>query len=903
MWIPSKITKPADLHRAIERPRLLSLLTNAARYRLVLFRSPAGYGKTTIASQWLSQLNHVAWFNLDENDNDPFRFVNYFIRAINKATNNQCKQSQIIAERRQFSTLSALFNELFIELSQFNKQLYVALDDYHLINNDEINRSIRFFIKQMPENITVVITSRSQPTLGIANLRVRNQLIEVGVDQLAFDHDETSYFFEQRVTDKVTDSTINEIVTQIEGWPSALQLIALHTKQVNADLAQSALSMVNYNKGHLWEYLAEEIFDLLPENQQNFLLQCSVFSTFNAQLIIEVTGQIDAPSMLEQLHKQGVFLSALEGEYEWFKFHNLFREFLIHQRQLQLPNQEIQIHTTAAHAWLKQGSLHQALEHAMLAKNSALIIEILLENSWGMFQKGEFSLLDKALEKIDSESFYTYPRLLVLRAWLAQGQHRYQQVGHILEDAMVELAERGNKLDDSLLGEINALKAQAAINCNDPVTALNLSQEALGQLDSNDYRSRIVATSIVGEVHHVLGHLSRALPMMQQTEKIARQHKTHQQALWAILQQSEILIAQGQLQAAYELQENAFKLIKDQHLQQVPLYEFLLRIRANILWSWYRLDEAEDCIHEGLAVLANSTDANSLHCYAMLARIALSRGEIDKASRYLDTCQTLINNNIYHIDWLANTYFVQINYWQLTGNQAAIKNWLAVAERPDGANNHFQQLQYRNIVRAQILLGELTAAEETLKYMIEECDRLELITDKNRNLILKVLLRQEQNLADDAYQSLKDALQLTSKTGVLGDYLLDSDKLQPLLQALLKDKETNELEQHRINLLLSEMCHIERSNSTHFDEAFVEQLLSHPNIPELIRVSPLTQREWQVLGLIYAGFTNDQISNELNVAITTIKTHIRNLYQKLSISNRKEAIMTAEELLSLVHIV
>ncbi len=191
MWIPSKLTRPGRLHNAIVRPRVLDLLQQAPCYKLILFRSPAGYGKTTMAAQWLSDKAHVGWYSIDESDNDPFRFINYLLQALNKATDNACPNAQKLAEKRQFSSLHTLFSEVFAELSHFGQEGYLVLDDYHLIQDDEIHEAMRFFIKHMPDNFTLVVTSRAAPPLGTANLRVRDLMIEIGNDLLAFDTEET----------------------------------------------------------------------------------------------------------------------------------------------------------------------------------------------------------------------------------------------------------------------------------------------------------------------------------------------------------------------------------------------------------------------------------------------------------------------------------------------------------------------------------------------------------------------------------------------------------------------------------------------------------------------------------------------------------------------------------------
>ncbi|WP_282175704.1 HTH-type transcriptional regulator MalT [Vibrio nereis] len=900
MWIPSKLTRPGRLHNAIVRPRVLDLLQQAPCYKLVLFRSPAGYGKTTMASQWLADKVNVGWYSIDESDNDSFRFMNYLLQALNKATNNACPNAQKLAEKRQFSSLHTLFGEVFSEMSAFHQECYLVLDDYHLISDEEIHEAMRFFLKHMPDNLTLVVTSRAAPPLGTANLRVRDLMIEIGNDMLAFDTEETTRFFNQRVADGIDDTTATDLRNYVEGWPSALQLIALQAQHQHKTLAQSAESFSHFNHAHLWDYLVEEVFDLLDSETRRFLLQCSVLDHFNDALVSALTERDDALSMIESLNRFGLFIHPLEGEQNWYRFHNLFAEFLTHERFARIPQQETTLHQKAAQAWLKLSSPHQALRHAQKAKNSQLTADIIGQYGWKMFNSGELQTLEKAIETLTPEQLYSEPKLCMLQAWLAQSQHRYNDVGDLLSKADEQMSAFNVVLSTKEQGEFNALRAQVAINQNEPEKALELAELSLSQLDSTVYRSRIVATSVVGEVNHVLGHLSRALPMMQQTEKLARQYQVYHQALWAMLQQSEILIAQGYVQAAYEVQDNAFKLIEEQQLQQVPLHEFLLRVRAQILWCWNRLDEAEECAYKGLDVLGRHSPSKHLHSYSMLARIAVGRGELDKAGKFIEQIVHLQKQSVYHVDWTANASLSLILFWQARGDLESIQQWLETTVRPKQACNHFTQLQWRNIARAQINLGLYEDAINTLSFMQQQANENHLLTDLNRNLIVETALAVSMQDDEKARQCLKQALELTNQTGMLGNFLVDGAKIGPVLEKLNHKNELGDLERHRAQQLLKEISTTQRSRSVHFDEDFVEKLVNHPNIPELVRTSPLTQREWQVLGLIYSGFSNEQIAQELDVAGTTIKTHIRNLYQKLNIANRKEAVKTAENLLQLM---
>lgn len=369
----------------------------------------------------------------------------------------------------------------------------------------------------------------------------------------------------------------------------SLQLIALnaqHSRSIPALSGSNTLS-------HLWDYLAEEVFDQLDQDSREFLMQCSVLDRFNHQLVSMVTGREDALARLVNFNRHGLFINAIDADEQWYRFHNLFGEFLSHQRQRLMPGMEDNLRERAVEAWLAAENPSQALSTALGSKETSLRVKVLLDHGWYLFNHGNIRLLTDALKTLSDDELYSEPRLVLLRAWLAQSQHQYNEVGELLEQGMREMASRDITLKSTEQGEFNALLAQVAINQNNADRALELSEQAFEQLPTNTYHSRIVATSVVGEVHHCLGQLSRALPLMQQTEKLARQYEIYHQALWAMLQQCEIYTARGATQSGLDILDKAEALVRNYHLEQVPLHEFMLRLRAQILWSLNRLDESE----------------------------------------------------------------------------------------------------------------------------------------------------------------------------------------------------------------------------------------------------------------------------------------------------------------------
>ena len=897
MLIPSKLSRPVRLEHTVIRERLLAKLSGANNYRLALITSPAGYGKTTLVSQWAAGMSDLGWYSLDEGDNQQERFASYLIAAIQQATGGHCEASENMVQKRQYASLSSLFSQLFIELSEWQRPLYLVIDDYHLITNPVIHDAMRFFLRHQPENLTLVVLSRNLPQLGIANLRVRDQLLEVGSQQLSFTHAETKQFFDCRLASPIEVAESSRLCDDVAGWATALQLIALSARQRNNATQHSARRLAGINASHLSDYLVDEVLDNVDRETRNFLLKSSLLRSMNDSLIARVTGEENGQMRLEEIERQGLFLQRMDNSGEWFNYHPLFCSFLRQRCQWELAAELPEIHRSAAESWMAQGFPSEAIHHALAAGDPKMLRDILLNHAWGLFHHSELALLEESLSALPWESLLENPRLVLLQAWLMQSQHRYSEVNTLLARAEQEMT---SEMDASLHGDFNALRAQVAINDGDQDEAERLSTVALEELPLANFYSRIVATSVHGEVLHCKGLLSQSIAVMQQTEQMARRHDIWHYALWSLIQQSEILFAQGFLQAAWECQEKGFQLIREQHLEQLPMHEFLLRIRSQLLWAWARLDEAEAAARTGIEVLSGFQPQQQLQCLTLQVQCSLARGDLDNARNHLNRLENLLGNGAYHSDWVSNADKVRVIYWQMVGDKKSAANWLRHTPKPEFANNHFLQGQWRNIARVQILLGEFDSAEMMLEELNENARSLRLMSDLNRNLLLLNQLHWQSGNKNEAQRVLLEALQLANRTGFISHFVIEGEAMAQQLRQLIQLNTLPELDQHRAQRILREINQHHRHKFAHFDESFVERLLNHPEVPELIRTSPLTQREWQVLGLIYSGYSNEQIAGELDVAATTIKTHIRNLYQKLGVAHRQDAVLHAQNLLKMM---
>jgi LuxR family maltose regulon positive regulatory protein len=530
------------------------------------------------------------------------------------------------------------------------------------------------------------------------------------------------------------------------------------------------------------------------------------------------------------------------------------------------------------------------------------VTQILEVHGRQFYRQGRLALLQRCLAVLPESSVAASPLFTLLQAWATQNQYQSEQVERWLQAG--EAAQKGQYSLEQwqrIEADFKAVRAQVAINQGDLQQAMAFAREALAFEPLTMRTSRVAAMSVLAEVHFVQGDLLKAQQQHEETVRRAQQIDATHPVLWSLGQLSEIAVAQGHLQKAYNLQERALQYIEQGQLPVTPIMEFIHRVRGQVLLEWHHLDAVEQCALQGLEILDAVGDHWFLQCYVLLARVAHARGQQSVCADYIGKIQSLLAGDNYHIDWLANAHAVMLTYWDSTQDKDSIQQWLSTAPPLKPGANHFAQGNARNHVRAYLALNQSERALPILRQLQVDAERHQLVMDQNRNHILQAQLFWQREERQTALDHLHRALSLASSTGVIGSFLRIGKPLIVMLKGLQHERQLDELESQRADRLIQlaqQQRDFSRAIRITLDEAVIQDIINRPDVPELIRHSPLTRREWQVLSLIHAGLSNEQISEHLNVAPTTIKTHIRSLYQKLAITQRSEAVQLARSLLS-----
>ena len=914
----SKVSRPPLDPSIHTRLRLFDDLSDHYNKTLVVLCAPPGFGKTTLMNDWSrTEDMPTAWYTIDVQDNHPQLFVKYVIEALKHALIPL--DSTILEDMDENLDIELALTILLNHLPrQSDESFLLVLDDYHKITHPDIHRGIQFFLDHMPRYVTMAILTRTKPPIGLAKIRAHRKLLEIDLSKLCFTTDEVKALLSKQLPFEVSSEQIERLQYAVEGWAAGIQLMlisASSSKMVNEFCDQLL-------QGHRYveDYFYEEVFQSLDSSMKEFLLICAQLNDFDEKLLKSFFNNplnndqltlLDKKTsdkkfnlsrhFLDQVEKSFLFLVSSQGNKDHYRFQRLFSVFLDNQLSSQEPQKLKIIHQKASDVCLQSSYIDKALNHSLKAEDYDRLISILLHHGCHLFLEGRLQLLIEGFKFLDDSLVNDYPLLILLKCWVGQNTYHFDDIEGWLKQAESGLEEKVTEEElYALKCEFSAIRAQVAMNQGLLDQANHHATKALTHEPVFMKSSKIMAESVIGEACFVKGQLKEARQRIQKVERLARSQSVTNLVLWTLSLQSEISMAEGYLQKAWNLQEKAFHYIDQKQVQYHPIFEFVHRVRGQILWEWHSLDGAEQAALNGIEVFQDTEERWNLQCYCLLAKVAHGRSKQDICTEYVNRIQQLLASNDYHIDWQANAHATLLTYWDAMKHVESVQQWMLLAPPIKNTSNHFQQCNARNHVHAYIVLKDYDAALAILNDIQEQAVQLGLVLDQNRNHIFYSWVYWLLDDKEKAVAHLTDALELAGTTGVVSSFLRVGKLIIPILKAVIQSQKLEFMEQQRAERLIQlshERRDFSRSIRISLDESVIRDIIHRPDVPELIRTSPLTKREWQVLSLIHAGLSNEQIAAHLNVAYTTIKTHIRSLYQKLNISNRQHAIELARDLL------
>jgi LuxR family transcriptional regulator, maltose regulon positive regulatory protein len=935
--LSSKFTPPHLPWALVGRLRLLSLLDRALSTPVTLLSASAGWGKTTLLSAWAQQhQEHVAWLSLDELDNSPTRFWVALIAALRRSASAASDLGERVLEMLQSPQpppLSSILTTLLHELEHPDAHpapLVLMVDDYHLIEEPAIQEGMAFLVEHLPPHLHLLLASRVDPALPLARLRARGHLTEIRMDELRFHEGEASQFLRQMLAEPLSEDEVRQLALRTEGWIAGLQLAAL-ALQKRADRA-AFLQALTGSQRYLLDYVEEDILARLPTEARDFLLHCAVLARLDASVCQAVTAAPErrvSQQLLEYLERANLFLVPLDEERRGYRLHDLFREALLAHLHITQPELAPVLHRRAAAFYEARGAWAEAITHLLAAEDFSAATRLMEQTVEPFWVQGEAATMVRWVLALPQPVVCEHARLalttaLYLLNTVAQTTREqrarvHQQVRQLM--ARVETALRPQADETNL--------ESAAPGAGTGAVALLRDRETCGAEDALLYRRLGLLRLLLGFLEAMAsGDLERLNGMQQEVEEVLDQDE---EAIWRIVplgcsfvlsftvRQEGARLLPRLLEARQQMSQpgSHFATIKvrqyltlaaveagrlrlaaeesqaalDQ-IEQLAGYELLKGYfeiaLAQVWYQWNRLEEARGRLQTVLHDAAAWQQLDLLGWgYAELLQVALAAGDGLLAQQALEETEQLVQREHFgaYPGWLST---MQARWWLAQGKLQEASDWAAGVIFPEGPWEVSVYDAFPVVIQVYFAKRRFQEALELLERWSGHLDRAANIRITLTFLAQYLVALHQTGKTDQAHHVAARLFALTEPEGYLRVYLDEGEPMRQTLLALF----TSDPQQHQqassitayVSQLLTVFAREEQGASRSLEEV--------PTSTSALGAS-LTRREQEVLRLLAAGASNQDIARTLVVSVATVKKHVSNLLGKLGVTSRTQAIAQA----------
>ncbi|MBO0790426.1 MAG: hypothetical protein J2P36_05690 [Ktedonobacteraceae bacterium] len=877
----TKFAAPTSLHALIRRQRLHEVLTMGLQYPLTLVSAPAGYGKTSLLSEWfLTTQAHrsCAWVSLDASDDEVNRFWLCVFLALHCCAPDLMTPLLSLLQTQHMPPVQDLLSLLINRLLEEPEARHVlVIDDYHLITAPAIHQSLAFLIERLPPQLCLYLSTRVDPPLPLHRLRARGQLLEVRAHHLQCTPSEASAFLQEVMGLALTNEEVEAITQRTEGWLVGVQLIAL-SLQGQARLSD-VLTRASGTQRSILDYFTEEVLMQQPERLQTFLLISSLLDQFCVPLCDALWEEGQSQQMLEHLERLHLFVVALDAQGTWYRYHHLFAEALRRRLHQSTSQEQIEALYGKASAWYaEQGLPHEAMHYAVRSRDWHHVIALLgrfLRDLQG--RPGEIHMMEQWIEQLPADLFAQDPRLGLFAAWLWYSWGDFRAAEGWLdqtESALAQMPEGNTR--GQLFAETLAFRALIQGSYGNVQESIALSEQAKQWLDDDNSYVRALVHDAQSLAFLARGEARAAWQALQEAMAGYEQAGVMVIASCVSVMASSYLLMQGQVKQA----EQALALLALEHWEQPLARGYLAASQAVLLYEQNQLEQAFDQAQQALHQLAPAGAGLVVdQAYVVLMQIFLARQQFDEAE---DALQRLLTLPAYRDNRYAQTWRLcglQVRLWLSMGKQDVAVQWWMHSQQQAPLPSVFAQ-EREAVAGVRVLLAE-RRSEEARHLLATWLPRARLTERREQVLemcLLEALAYQQMQQEQQALQALEEALLIGEPEGYLRHFLDEGQELVPLLK--------RSLEQQRrpyVDRLLAAFLHEEKSGSPSS---------AHPQA----LIDPLTPREQEVLELLSQGASNQEIAQVLVIAPNTVKRHVQAILAKLGVRNRTQALARAQQL-------
>lgn len=897
-----KLQIPPSRPLLVARERLQEMLNKGLYRKLTLISAPAGYGKTTLLSEWVAQCKcRIAWITLAAGDNDTERFLAYLISAMQTAYQSLSILDGILGGRfsLQPMPLDALLAVLVNQLSLNPDQLVVVLDEYHLIDNQEIHGFLNALLDNLPQNIHIVISTRSDPPLRLARLRAKDQLNEITVRDLRFTLEEARSFLKDVMGLQLTRDQIAELEIRTEGWVTALQLVAISLKE--REHPGELIETLGGTHPYILDYLVEEVFSDLPPVLQNFLMRVSILERLSPGLCDAVMGNLDqgkesgkprqSKRILEFMYAANLFVDPLDTQHQWYRFHPLFADFLRDRLVTELIDELPNLHRRAAAWYANQGLLSEAVQHSFAANDVGHAADLIQAQAKDLLGRGEITTLLGWIKALPEEAISARPRLGMARAWgmLMRDPLNFlgtidQEISKIAEgfgispqDFLEALAKsEPDSPQRSGLGEFAMLQAFAQRDTKQVDTTVTLFKAALEYLPESELLLRGFTLAGLASTYARAGAIKLAEEAFEKAAQISAAANSIYGYVACTDWQATMQAERGQLMEAAATYRLAIETLYNQGQGPLPLSGHVYVGLASVLLEWNDLVGALENVQIGLNVGVQVRDFDALLTgYVIQARTFQALNKNKEAQEAIQNAEHQARETK-SMSCILDAQAKKALLALAAGDVEEPQHWATRRRLGQGKLSELDPPleEIECLTYARLLMAEGNFAE-ALPLLIDQSNGQEQMGRMRASIeshALQALCYRALGRMDEAVRTLAHALLLAEPEGFVRVFVEQG----PPMAALLR-----------------------KAGAQGHSPEYVKRLLDAfgtPLSPHEVMLDPLSERELDVLRLVAQGLTNTEIAAELVVAHSTVKTHVNRIYSKLSVSTRTQAVARARQL-------
>jgi len=893
----TKLYRPKTKDNLVYRQGLSESLNKAKNKKLVLVSAPAGYGKTTLVSQWIEKNNlSSAWYSLDNSDNQPTTFLSYLIAGIQTIKKDFAQNALHLLNSPNSVQVESVMTLLINNLLEFEDELFIVLDDIHVINQKEVFNAINFLLAHLSPNIHLIILTRSDPPLSTSRLRSQNELLEIRISDLSFSANEIAVFFNKKLKLGLSNSEILSLESKTEGWIAGLQLAALSMQEIE-DRAGFIEALAGSNR-YIMDYLIEEVLRKQPDEVQKFLLKTSFLKQISAPLCNKILHRNNSQQILEHLDRDNMFVIPLDTERKWYRYHHLFADLL--QQKLLLENKtEVENLHKQASLWLDENGFYDlAIEHALAIEDYKKSIQIIGMNVETMWEQGKHAAILNYGNLLPDDLIKENPGFCLYYSWILISGGETQKAHPFLESAMRLVKKTINNEDLSdfqqrqsdenlqyfkrLYGKIAVALAFLFSHNEGSEKTLKFCKIGLDNLPEKDaiwhswmWFTYGLAYFTENKIQESAKALNTAFNYAQTTDNVY--------LISTILSRlAEIEQQLGLFQSAYNRCVEFLSYMNDKGYSEVSktdwTYAPLYYIIGVTEWGWAELDKANDNLKIAYRLSKKGHD-NFFNIYvSIIYSIVLHYQGDSKGDKIAKEVDELIQQTTVP-PFLTSLYIASAMYRFIQKNQIEQANNLLESY---GINNvkeinfsyEMAYAAYARLLIHQYKLGEAESLLNALYSYAVTNNEFERIIELNFSLAQLYELKGQRSKAVDKVMNI---LEMSTSENQLFYFIFWAGELKNVFNEVFK---------------------IHATTKTNIPQKFIDKVQLAIRNEEKRRKKKteffLSEREIETLELLAQDMSNQEIADKLFISLNTVKTRLKNIFLKLEVGNRRKAVEKAK---------